>query len=165
MTSHPKQVYEVVPCPECQGERGEDGIDYAKVRSTTIDLPYKFFPCEKCHGEGHLTDFDCGECDATEIPAEEIGCRECADKHYRLLCKNCAEDPGLHSEHCKRADRMWVACDDCGKSTPYGHTRYLSGIGRVCVFCWAEVRFCQSVQPPEALIDLGDFAKWLAGMD
>jgi len=41
-------------CPDCNGEGRVDEIDYSKVNSATIDIPYKSVPCDKCKGEGKI---------------------------------------------------------------------------------------------------------------
>lgn len=39
-------------CEACGGEGWVEEIDYLKVNSATIDIPYKKVICEKCQGEG-----------------------------------------------------------------------------------------------------------------
>lgn len=40
-------------CPECNGEGEVDIIDYLRVNSRTIDVPYKTITCPECDGEGY----------------------------------------------------------------------------------------------------------------
>jgi len=38
-------------CEQCGGEGWVEEIDYLKVNSATIDIPYKRIICDKCDGE------------------------------------------------------------------------------------------------------------------
>lgn len=42
------------PCPDCKGTGEVDVIDTAKVKSYSIDIPYKKDKCNTCDGEGYI---------------------------------------------------------------------------------------------------------------
>ena len=51
-----------IECPDCNGEGWIEEIDYLKVHSATIDVPYKYTKCEKCDGTGIIeNDSDQGD--------------------------------------------------------------------------------------------------------
>jgi len=41
-------------CPDCNGEGYIDEIDYKRVNSTSIDVPYKLVICQFCDGQGFI---------------------------------------------------------------------------------------------------------------
>jgi len=41
-----------IDCADCNGEGRVEEIDWWKVHSATIDIPYKYVKCEKCDGTG-----------------------------------------------------------------------------------------------------------------
>lgn len=51
-----------IECPDCNGEGWVEEIDWRKVNSATIDIPYKKVKCEKCDGTGVIeNDSDQGD--------------------------------------------------------------------------------------------------------
>lgn len=64
--------------------------------------------CPDCRGRGYvpLEEPFCEECEA-EFEPHELGCEDCAGSlPCRVLCRDCASEPGLHVVGCILAEEL-----------------------------------------------------------